>query len=247
MNGSRTESFGKYRLQRRLGVGGMAEVFLATAVGPEGFEKQVAIKRILPHLSEDPDFVTMFLDEARLVARFSHPNLVQIFDLGSVAGVFFLAMEYVNGVSLGRVLNACRAKNRRLPPDHSAKMVSMVCEGLEYAHNFTDLRGRPLNLIHRDVNPQNVMLSYDGTVKLLDFGIAKAAINLYRTRHSSIKGKAPYMSPEQIRGKKGLDRRSDVFSTGTMLFELLAGQKPFDGQTDFDLMTSILEDPARKG
>ncbi len=222
----------------------MAEIFLASHSGPEGFKKHLAIKRILPYLNDDSDFVTMFLDEARLVARFSHPNIVQIFELGRVEGSYFLAMEFVNGVSLSKLMKACRKKNITMPLEYAVKVISYACEGLEYAHSFTDSDGTPLNLIHRDVSPQNLMLSYDGVVKVLDFGIAKAASNSYQTRTSSLKGKAAYMSPEQIIQKGGLDRRSDIFSLGIVLFELVTGHRPFRGDTELELMMSIVKKPA---
>jgi serine/threonine-protein kinase len=238
------EMFGKFELERKLAVGGMAEIFLASVQGPEGFRKTVAIKRILPHLTEDSDFVTMFLDEARLVARFSHPNIVQIFELGAVDGRYFLAMEYVPGVSMSKVVKTCRKRGQPLPLEYAAKIVSYACEGLDYAHNFADADGTPLNLIHRDVSPQNLMLSYDGVVKVLDFGIAKAAGNLFQTRSSSLKGKAAYMSPEQITQKTGLDRRSDVFALGIVLFEFATGHRPFGGDTELELMMSIVQKEA---
>jgi len=237
------EIFGKFELQRKLAVGGMAEIFLASVQGPEGFLKTVAIKRILPHLTEDQDFITMFLDEARLVARFNHPNIVQIYELGEVDGRYFLSMEFVHGVSMSKVLKACRKVERPLPLEYGAKIVSFACEGLDFAHNFADADGQPLNLIHRDVSPQNLMLSYDGVVKVLDFGIAKAAGNLFQTRASSLKGKAAYMSPEQITQKAGLDRRSDVFALGIVLYEFATGRRPFEADTELELMMSIVQKP----
>ncbi|MBN2493301.1 MAG: serine/threonine protein kinase, partial [Deltaproteobacteria bacterium] len=239
-----SEQFGKYQLERKLAVGGMAEIFLATHVGPEGFKKHVAIKRILPHLSENHDFVTMFLDEARLVARFNHPNIVQIFELGEVDGQYYLSMEYVPGANLSRVLKACKSNDTPLPLEYGAKIVSFACVGLDYAHNFTDADGTPLNLIHRDVSPQNLMLSYDGVVKVLDFGIAKAAGNIYHTRTTSLKGKVQYMSPEQITKKVQLDHRSDIFSLGIVLFEIATGQRPYEGSTELELMMSIVQKDA---
>ena len=234
------ESLGKYQLERRLAVGGMAEIFLATHIGPEGFKRSVAIKRILPHLSEDGGFVTMFLDEARLVARFSHPNLVQIFDLGESEESFYLAMEYVHGASMDQVLWACGEKGSEFPLEYAAKIVSLACDGLDYAHDYADADGTRLNLIHRDVSPQNIMLSFDGMVKLLDFGIAKAASNIYKTRAGVIKGKASFMSPEQIQGKQDLDRRSDIFSLGVVLYEFTTGARPFSGENEADILRAIV-------
>ncbi|MBN2493996.1 MAG: protein kinase [Deltaproteobacteria bacterium] len=237
------EVFGKYRLVRRIARGGMAEVFLAAHEGLEGFRKHLAIKRILPAMSSDADFVTMFLDEARLVARFNHPNIVQIFELGEVDGRYFLAMEYVHGVSLVRILRSCQKEGKALPPEYGARIVSQACEGLEYAHNFTDAGGIALNLIHRDISPQNLMLGYNGVVKVLDFGIAKAAGRIYQTQASVLKGKVAYMSPEQIAGRSDLDRRSDIFSLGVVLWETCTGQRLFRGAHVAEIMASIVNDP----
>ena len=235
-----TERLGKYVLETRLGTGGMAEVFLATNVGPEGFRRSVAIKKIHPHLGENEDFVTMFLDEARLAARFNHPNLVQIYELGQEDETYFLAMEYVDGASLAKLQEACREQGTSLPLDYVIWVVSQVCAGLDYAQDFKESDGTPLNLVHRDVSPQNIMLSYDGVVKLLDFGIAKAASNVYKTRSGVMKGKISYLSPEQVRGHKGLDRRTDVFSLGVVLYELVSGERPFHHDNDAELMRAIV-------
>src|SRR4051812_45791768 len=164
--------FGNYRLQRRLARGGMAEVFLARLVGVEGFERRVAIKRILPHLSESEEFRVMFLDEARLAAQLTHPNIVHIYDSGKVEDYYFIAMEYVDGVDLGRLIR--QAKARPVPFVYAARIMADVCSGLNYAHNVEDAQGRKLNLVHRDITPQNVLVTYDGVVKVVDFGIAKA-------------------------------------------------------------------------
>jgi serine/threonine-protein kinase len=213
--------FGNYRLQRRLARGGMAEVFLARLIGVEGFERRVAIKRILPHLSQSEEFRGMFLDEARLAAQLTHPNIVHIYDFGKVDDYYFIAMEYVDGVDLGRMIR--RARERAVPFELCARILADVCAGLEFAHNAVDAMGRALNLVHRDVSPQNVLVTYDGTVKLVDFGIAKAAFAVERTRPGVVKGKYAYMSPEQVEGRN-LDGRSDVFSAGICLYELVTGQ-----------------------
>jgi eukaryotic-like serine/threonine-protein kinase len=212
--------FGNYRLQRRLARGGMAEVFLARLIGVEGFERRVAIKRILPHLSESEEFRAMFLDEARLAAQLTHPNIVHIYDFGKVDDYYFIAMEYVDGVDIGRLIR--RAKERPVPFELAARILADVCAGLQFAHNASDPIGRKLDVVHRDVTPQNVLVSYDGHVKLVDFGIAKAQFAAGRTRPGVVKGKYAYMSPEQVEGKS-LDGRSDVFSAGICLFELLTG------------------------
>jgi serine/threonine protein kinase len=212
--------FGNYRLQRRLARGGMAEVFLARLIGVEGFERRVAIKRILPHLSESEDFRAMFLDEARLAAQLTHPNIVHIYDFGKVEDYYFIAMEYVDGVDIGRMIR--RAKERPVPFELAARIFADVCAGLHFAHHACDPIGRQLEVVHRDVTPQNVLVTYDGVVKLVDFGIAKAQFAAGRTRPGVVKGKYAYMSPEQVEGK-GLDGRSDVFSAGICLYEMLTG------------------------
>ena len=212
--------FGNYRLQRRLARGGMAEVFLARLIGVEGFERRVAIKRILPHLSESEEFRAMFLDEARLAAQLTHPNIVHIYDFGKVEDYYFIAMEYVDGVDIGRLIR--RAKERPVPFELAARILADVCAGLQFAHNAVDPIGRKLDVVHRDVTPQNVLVSYDGQVKLVDFGIAKAQFAAGRTRPGVVKGKYAYMSPEQVEGRS-LDGRSDVFSAGICFYEMLTG------------------------
>jgi len=232
--------FGKYLLLRQLAIGGMAEVYLARQSGPAGFEKECVIKRILPSLAADQQFVNMFLDEARIAARLSHPNIVQIFDLGSIGeGDYFLAMEHVHGVDLQQIEEAEAQRGGRIPLAIAVRVASNVAEGLEHAHRATDARGHALGLVHRDVTPSNVILSFDGVSKILDFGIAKAVAKKGRTEVGVIKGKIPYMSPEQVQGES-LDFRSDLFSLGTMLYELTTGHKPFDGDGPADLSMKIL-------
>jgi len=237
-------NFGKYRLVRRLAVGGMAEVFLGVARGEGGFTKHVAIKRILPHLTEEREFISMFFDEARILASFNHPNIVQIFDLGRVKNTYFLAMEFVHGMTMFGILNLCMKKKRRLPIDIAAKIISTVADALDYAHNFTKPDGTNLGIVHRDVSAQNVMLSVDGVVKVLDFGIAKAVGNLSRTRPTWLKGKAMYMSPEQIEMRDSVDRRSDIFSLGTLLYVFATQKRPFRGDSEYQVMMSIVNDEA---
>jgi eukaryotic-like serine/threonine-protein kinase len=234
------QRLGKYRLDRRLGAGGMAEVFLATVEGPEGFTKRVAIKRVLPHLTENKNFVAMFLDEAKLAARFAHPNIVQIYELGISDDQYFVVMEYVAGAMMARLCAECQALGRTLPPTHVAKIIAAACDGLDYAHEFVDVDGTPLGIVHRDVSPHNLMLSYDGVLKLLDFGIAKAASNLHRTMSTTLKGKLAYMSPEQAQQNVTLDRRSDIFSLGVTLFELLSGVRPYRGKNELELLNAIV-------
>src|SRR5690242_19793521 len=222
----------------------MAEVYLARQSGPAGFEKECVIKRILPSLAVDQQFVNMFLDEARIAARLSHPNIVQIFDLGSIGeGDYFLAMEHVHGVDLQQIEEAEAQRGGRIPLAIAVRIASNVAEGLEHAHRATDGRGHALGLVHRDVTPSNVIISFDGVSKILDFGIAKAVAQSKngrgRTEIGVIKGKIPYMSPEQVQGE-ALDFRSDLFSLGTMLYELTSGHKPFDGEGPADLSMKIL-------
>ncbi|HEX6836037.1 MAG TPA: protein kinase [Polyangia bacterium] len=237
--------FGKYLLLRQLAIGGMAEVYLARQSGPAGFEKECVIKRILPSLAADQQFVNMFLDEARIAARLSHPNIVQIFDLGSIGeGDYFLAMEHVHGVDLQQIEEAEAQRGGRIPLAIAVRIASNVAEGLEHAHRATDGRNQPLGLVHRDVTPSNVIVSFDGVGKILDFGIAKAVAKKGRTEVGVIKGKIPYMSPEQVQGEQ-LDYRSDIFSLGTMLYELTTGHKPFEGEGPADLSMKILNDEPR--
>ncbi len=192
-----SEKFGGYTLEKKIAFGGMAEVFLATRTGPEGFKKRVAIKCILSHLTHHADFRTMFLDEAKLVAELSHPNIVQIFDMGQVDERLFLAMEFIDGSNLAVIQMKFSDKGIKLPMELAVHVVAEVCLGLDYAHEFVDEGGRHLNVIHRDVSPQNIMVTRDGVVKIVDFGIAKAASNLYMTKTVSVRGKIKYMSPEQ--------------------------------------------------
>jgi eukaryotic-like serine/threonine-protein kinase len=237
--------FGKYLLLRQLAIGGMAEVYLARQSGPAGFEKECVIKRILPSLAADQQFVNMFLDEARIAARLSHPNIVQIFDLGSIGeGDYFLAMEHVHGVDLQQIEEAEAQRGGRMPLSIAVRIASNVAEGLEHAHRATDARGKVMGLVHRDVTPSNVIISFDGVSKILDFGIAKAVAKKGRTEVGVIKGKIPYMSPEQVQGEP-LDFRSDIFSLGTMMYELTTGHKPFEGEGPADLSMKILHSEPR--
>jgi serine/threonine protein kinase len=224
----RDDSFGPYILVDRVAVGGMAEVFKAKRTGVEGFEKTVALKRILPHLSENKEFLDMFVDEAKMVAGLSHPNIVQIFDLGRIEKSYYIAMEFVHGRDLRTIVKRAREKGLRMPLDLSLRVVSQVCAALEYAHRKKDSRGRPMEIVHRDVSPQNILISFEGDVKLVDFGIAKAATKATTTDRGALRGKLLYMSPEQAWGRP-IDRRSDVFSLGIVLYETITETKPFIG------------------
>jgi tRNA A-37 threonylcarbamoyl transferase component Bud32 len=204
----------------------MGEVWLATTRGPEGFRKLVVVKRIAAHLASDPEFVEMFLSEARLAAQLGHSNLVQIFDLGDIDGRLGIVMEYVPGKSLRAILER---EGRRLHPMHAAEIVSRLCAGLAYAHTAKDLRGKPLEMVHRDVNPNNVLVTWSGEVKLIDFGIAKSRLSSVHTAEGVIKGKFAYLSPEQSRSEI-IDHRSDLFAAGICLYQTLSGKNPFDGE-----------------
>jgi eukaryotic-like serine/threonine-protein kinase len=231
---------GKYQLLRKLATGGMAEVFLAKTAGPMGFEKQLVIKRILPHLAEDPQFVEMFLGEAKLAAQLNHPNLVQIFDFGEAEGSYFIAMEYIDGPTIRLLLQRAREAALAVPLVLGARVVSAAAEGLAYAHEFTDaVTDEPLQLIHRDVSPDNILVSRSGSVKVVDFGIAKARGLSHHTQTGTIKGKVAYMAPEQLKGEV-LDRRVDLYGLGVVLYELLTLKMPYEAASDASLVRKVL-------
>lgn len=219
----------------------MAELFLARQVGMEGFERIVAIKRILAHLAHDEDFINMFRDEARIVAKLSHPNIVQIYDLGKSNDTYFIAMEYIPGRNLASVAKKIRKVGAKLKPEYFARCVAEACAGLHYAHTRQDLDGKPLGIVHRDVSPQNVIVAFSGGVKLVDFGIAKAATKIAHTRAGVLKGKYAYMSPEQIRGEE-IDARSDLFAVGIVLYELLCGKRPFEKENSIQTLKAIVQE-----
>ncbi|ATB37986.1 hypothetical protein CYFUS_003412 [Cystobacter fuscus] len=229
---------GKYVVKSKLAEGGMAEIYLATARGPEGFEKEVVIKRVRSFLSDDEGFVRMFIQEARLASRLNHANVVQIFDFDKHEDSYYLAMEYVRGTSLWNLRKRCREKGIRIPPVLVAYIGSQVAAGLHYAHRTRSPEGETLGLVHRDVTPHNVLLSFDGAVKLTDFGIAKAGNKL--TQPGVLKGKFAYMAPEQARGEE-VDARTDVFALGVVLWEMLTGGRLFDGESDVAVLRAVQE------
>ncbi len=221
----------------------MAEVFLGKVAGPKGFEKTLVLKRILPHLAEDQQFVELFLSEAKIAAQLNHPNIVQIYDFGEFAGAYYIAMEHVDGPNLRFLLRRTIEKRTVLPIPLCVKIISMACEGLAYAHEFCDPQtGAPLHLIHCDVSPENILLSRNGTVKVVDFGIAKAAGVSPQTKVGTFKGKVSYMPPERIQGNP-IDLRADIFSLGVVLYELLTGVKPFNAKTEVSILHAILQEP----
>jgi len=236
---AQAKNVGRYQLVERLAVGGMAEIFLAAERGGElGLDRLVVVKRILPHLADEPSFVDMFLREARIVARIRHPNVVQIFELGSSGGFPFIAMEYVSGSTLKQLVSAARRADTRLPVGAVLHLLSQACAGAHAAHELRDQAGQLYGLVHRDISPHNLMVDDHGHVKLLDFGIAKAD-GMEQTRTGMLKGKISYMSPEQCRQDK-VDRRSDVFALGVVAWELLVGEKPFRGNSELATMQSIV-------
>ncbi|HEX3556031.1 MAG TPA: TonB family protein [Thermoanaerobaculia bacterium] len=238
------ERFGQYTLLERIAAGGMAEVWQARMRGVEGFQKTVAIKRILPHMTDNAEFVGMFIDEAKLAAQLSHPNIVHIYDLGKIGRDYYIAMEYVEGKDLRSLLNAGRRRDLPLPLALSLMIAARVASALDYAHRKRDFEGRELSLVHRDVSPQNVLLSYDGDVKLCDFGIAKAVSKASQTQMGALKGKLQYMSPEQAWGR-AVDARSDLFSLGAVLFEMVTGERLFQGDSEMSVLEAVRQGRVR--
>ncbi|MEN6320445.1 MAG: protein kinase [Syntrophaceae bacterium] len=230
--------FGKYLLIDQLAKGGMAQLFRAKIIGIEGFEKLIAIKMILPQLAKEQDLVSSFIDEAKLAALLNHQNIVQIYDFGSMGDSYFISMEYLLGNDLRAISNKAKEKNMPLSLEYALYIVSRVCSGLAYAHELKDFQGKSLNIIHRDISPQNIFVTYQGDVKILDFGIAKAASRSTATQFGMIKGKVAYMSPEQATGKQ-VDKRSDIFSTGILLYELITNSKMFTGTNTVEILTKV--------
>ena len=230
--------FGKYLLLDRINIGGMAEVWRGKTFGAGGFERLVAIKRILPNIAEDEEFITMFIDEAKITVQLNHANIAQIYELSHISNSYFIAMEYISGKDMRAVFDRCRKKGEPAPIPLTCYCIAKCCEGLDYAHRKKDRQGRDMNIVHRDVSPQNVLISYEGEVKVIDFGIAKAAGKATKTQAGILKGKFGYMSPEQIRGLP-LDRRSDVFAIGVCLYEMLTGERLFVGDSDFSVLEKV--------
>lgn len=237
------ERFGKYLIVGELAIGGMAEVFLGVQRGLEGFQKTVVIKRVLPQHGSNPEFVQMFIDEARLAARLEHPNIVRTYEFGEVGGRYYTAMEYLPGEDLSKTLNKLVVSNQHMPLHVACGIIVNVCAGLHFAHQLTDTSGRPLNLVHRDINPANVIVTYNGEVKIIDFGVAKTTQK--ETQTGTIKGKVAYMSPEQLLAR-GVDQRSDVFSTGVVLWELLTHRPLFLRDSEAATLYALMNDPIRR-
>ncbi len=236
------QTFGKYQILERIATGGMAEIYKARLEGIGGFQRTFAIKRILPHLSMNAEYVKMLVDEAKVAGLLSHANIVQILDLGQVDKVWYIAMEFVDGRDLGAVLKRAGERGLKLPVPHACFIAIELLKGLEYAHQRQVMRGGrpvPLNIIHRDVSPPNVLLSFQGEVKLTDFGIARAALKAQETQAGVIKGRFDYMSPEQAAGAKDLDQRSDLFAVGVVLYEMLCGKHPFRAESELATLESV--------
>ncbi len=234
--------FGKYTLLRRLATGGMAELFLALHRSVAGFEKIIVIKRILPSMNSDQAFIEMLLHEARIAATLSHPNIVQIYDVGHAEGAYYIAMEHIHGEDLRSIVRQMKkARLTEFPREHALAIVNGVCAGLAYAHDKRGFDGGPLRIVHRDISPQNVIVTYGGDIKVVDFGIAKSGDRMGEdTKSGRLKGKVPYMSPEQARGEV-IDSRSDLFALGTILFELTTGKRLFKGRSELETLRLICD------
>lgn len=234
-------AFGRYELFERIAVGGMAELYLARMRGEAGFEKVCAVKRVLPHLTDSADFLRMFLDEARLAARLQHPGIAQIFDLGREGDDYFIAMEYLPGEDLASILRQARQTDRAVPVEVAAKIIASAAEALHFAHTFED-DGAPLRIVHRDVSPSNLFVTFQGTVKVLDFGIARAETMNRHTKPGEVRGKIAYMAPEQVREQE-VDCRADIWALGACLYELLTGHRPFSQTGTAALVDAVLYAP----
>ncbi len=239
------EKIGRYTLLGKLAAGGMAEVFLAKQEGPEGFAKTVVIKRILPQLASDTHFIQMFLNEARLAALLNHPNVVSIYELGQdeASGSYFMAMEWIEGCNLKRLIQAASKRGALPPAVVTAHIIADACAGLDFAHNLKSSDGKALDIVHRDISPQNILITYGGVVKVVDFGIAKATQSESLTQHGQLKGKFSYMAPELLMGGS-IDKRADVWALGVTLYWMMCGSKPFSGDSEGQLVQRILyEEP----
>jgi serine/threonine-protein kinase len=232
------DRIGPYQVLERISAGGMAEVYRAKQTGADNFERPVAIKRILPHIARDPNFIAMFQAEAKLAVQLQHGNICQIYQLGRHEDSFYIALEYVDGRDVGAILDLHQKQNRPIPLPQACYIIRRVCEGLDYAHNKKSNQGEPLNIIHRDISPPNLLISYEGEVKLIDFGLAKAVGSSVQTQAGIIKGKLAYMSPEQVRGGP-LDLRSDVFAVGIVFFELLTARRLFRRDSDLETFDAV--------
>jgi len=235
---------GQYIVEKRLASGGMAEVYLVLYKGVAGFEKRYAMKKIRPEYAKDQSFIESLIHEANISVMMNHENIVQVHELGSTDGTYYILMEYIPGEDLQKILTYLRSSNQKIPIELGLFIISQICTGLEYAHNKVDDKGHSLKIVHRDISPQNIIISETGSVKITDFGIARATIKSSTTEFGTIKGKYAYMSPEQARGEI-VDYRSDIFSIGILCYELLTGSNPFDGLTDLEIIDIVREGTLR--
>ena len=233
--------FGKYQILNKIATGGMAEVFRAKITGEMGFEKLLVIKKVLPHLAAEDQWISHFIDEAKLAALLHHENIIHIYDFGKIDNSWFLAMEYLSGKDLKDLIVKSAAENNHPALENILLIVLKICDGLDYAHTLKNLKGNPLNIVHRDISPQNICITFDGKVKIIDFGIAKAAERSVHTQTGMIKGKLAYMSPEQASGK-AIDHRSDIFAVGIILYELLTGKRMYKGEVSEILLKVVQAD-----
>ncbi|WP_394848202.1 serine/threonine protein kinase [Pendulispora brunnea] len=233
------QRLGRYTVFAEIASGGMASVHLGRLMGSAGFSRTVAIKRLHPHLARNPDFVAMFLDEARLVSRIRHPNVVHTLDVVSDENELLIVMEYIQGESLARIIRAASTQGMKLPPTVASAILVGALDGLHAAHEATSERGTPLNIVHRDISPQNIIVGSDGVPRVLDFGVAKAAGRVHETKDGSVKGKFAYMSPEQL-GRSDVDRRTDVFAAAIVLWETLTGERLFDGDNLAEIVNAVV-------
>lgn len=233
-----TQRIGDYLIIERIAQGGMAQIYKARTSDPNGIGRLVVIKRILPHISSDPEYVEMLIDEAKIAVHFTHGNIAQVYDLGKVVDDYFIVMEYVDGKTLGQILREFKEREIPIPLEIIVCCMIEVCHGLDYMHRKTDVEGNPLGVVHRDISPQNIIVSYSGTVKIIDFGVAKAMHKVGHTESGVLKGKFAYMSPEQAAGDS-IDRRSDIFSAGTLLWELLTQERLFKRSSNKETIKAI--------
>ncbi len=234
--------FGRYQILGRLAFGGMAEIFLAREASTAGASRHVVIKRVLPNVADDQKFVEMFLNEARLAIQLNHPNICHIYEFGDLESSYFIAMEWIDGVPLGKLIRRARKSGKGVPVEIAVRIGAQIGSALHYAHRAKDALGRPMNIVHRDVTPHNVMVAYDGQVKLLDFGIAKAETQTQKTEAGTVKGKFSYMSPEQCTGK-AIDGRSDIFALGICLWEAIVGRALYRRDTQYETMHAVIHEP----
>ena len=234
----RAQQLGRYHLLDRIAFGGMAEIYRAKTFDGQGHAHLVAVKRVLAHLAEDDDFIQMLVDEAKIASLLRHANIARVYEFARAHGEYFIAMEHVDGKDTRTILERCRQKKKPMPPEHAAYVAAEVASALHAAHTAVDAKRRPLRIVHRDVSPSNIIVSYTGEVKLCDFGIAKATLSKVNTKTGVIKGKVKYMSPEQALGRK-LDHRSDVFSLGSCLYEMLTRVPPFTASNEMDLLIKV--------